>query len=286
VGALLLAAGAVAGMYLRGIAFQYQATWESTFLGPRELHSLMRVVLAPAIALTGQDIPAPPELDQMRASPGDAAPWIHLYAVTMALVVGVPRLLLAAVTALRSARLARSFPLRLDDDPAFMRLLSGARGEGVRVSVIPYSVSLPPGGSDVLLAFLSDLIGARAQVEVRSPLTYGDDPPARDGAQCRVVLFNLAQPPEEEVHGRFLEALNQGAERMLVLVDESGMRRTLGGGAAAEERIAQRTKAWRAAVADAGLPVVAIDLAQAPGDTELESARSALQVRARGGTRS
>jgi hypothetical protein len=161
------------------------------------------------------------------------------------------------------------------------------------VSVIPYSVSLPPGGSGVLLSFLGDLIGARARVDVRSPLTYGDDPPPHDGSgpSCRVVLFNLSQPPEEEVHGRFVAGLNNardsaGPDRTLVLVDESAMRRTLGGGAAAEERISQRTKAWQAALEEAGLPVVAVDLSRPLGDGELESARDALRGRSRGRSRS
>ena len=74
-----------------------------------------------------------------------------------------------------------------------------------------------------------------------------------------VVLFNLAQTPEREVHGAFLETLQGCLDpercKLLVLVDESGYRRQTG----SEERCRERREACERTVADAGLLTVPID---------------------------
>ncbi len=56
-GAAMLAAGAIAGLYLRGIALEYRAGWQSTFLDAGDVAGLLHVVLAPGAWLTGIAIP-------------------------------------------------------------------------------------------------------------------------------------------------------------------------------------------------------------------------------------
>jgi hypothetical protein len=76
-GAALLAIGVLLGAYDRGIAFEYCVTWESTFLGPRELRGVLVALLGTASVLLGQPIPSAEALALLRApSFGDAAPWI------------------------------------------------------------------------------------------------------------------------------------------------------------------------------------------------------------------
>ncbi|HSU42640.1 MAG TPA: DUF2868 domain-containing protein, partial [Casimicrobiaceae bacterium] len=95
-GAAALALGAIAGLYLRGIALEYRAGWQSTFLDAADVARLLHAVLAPGAWLTRIPIPGEAHLQGIgSASAGEnAAPWIHLYAATILLVVIVPRLVL------------------------------------------------------------------------------------------------------------------------------------------------------------------------------------------------
>ncbi len=110
-----LALGLMAGLYLRGLVMDYRAGWQSTFLEPIQVQFLLDLLLAPAAWVTGVAVPA---VAPLRLVPGavaeaSAAPWIHLYAATLALAVVLPRLALAGVAALRAARLKLHFPLPL-----------------------------------------------------------------------------------------------------------------------------------------------------------------------------
>jgi hypothetical protein len=114
--AAALALGLVSGLYLRGLVLDYRAGWQSTFLSADQVQALLGALLAPASALTGTAMPA---VAPLRVGPGgdaqaSAAPWIHLYAATLALWVVLPRALLAWRAGWRAQGQARRFPLRLD----------------------------------------------------------------------------------------------------------------------------------------------------------------------------
>ena len=100
--AAALALGALLAMYWRGLVFDYQAMWQSTFLSGSSAHSLVSFVLSPAAWLSsifgGSTFPDLQTFEQLRApaSQGEnAARWIHWYAVTVFWVVLLPRCLLA-----------------------------------------------------------------------------------------------------------------------------------------------------------------------------------------------
>ncbi len=57
-GSAVVAIGLIAGFYLRGIALEYRAGWESTFLGPSQVRSLLGLVYGPGSVLTGIGLPA------------------------------------------------------------------------------------------------------------------------------------------------------------------------------------------------------------------------------------
>jgi hypothetical protein len=120
-GALGLAAGAVLGMYVRGLFFAYHVVWSSTFINdPGVAAFLVRCLLGPAALVLGW--PPPDRADVMRllTPEGDpAAPWIHLYAVTALLVIGIPRTLLAIHTSRQLARVRHE--ARIDLDEAYYR---------------------------------------------------------------------------------------------------------------------------------------------------------------------
>ena len=64
--AAMLALGAIAGLFVRGLAFEYRAGWESTFLGAPAVHAILSFVLGPAARLTGIALPGVTELEALR----------------------------------------------------------------------------------------------------------------------------------------------------------------------------------------------------------------------------
>lgn len=289
-GALALAAGIVGGMYLRGLGFAYQATWESTFLSPSVLQRLLDMVLAPASAVLGIAVPpvAPIEAVQgpalLGAAGRSAAPWIHLWAATVAWVVGVPRALLLAAATWRAVHRRRHLALDLPAD-TLRRLLSAADPATRRAEIIAYSFRPSASALAALSAQLRDLLGAQAKVNTVT-VPYGaecDDasPPSADAqgsnslgtnsqgtnspsaapARCRLLLFSLAQTPEREVHGPWVEAFVhrlEAGQALIAAVDASAFRRRLG--AAAGARLDQRRRSWDRVLADAGLAPLQCDL--------------------------
>jgi hypothetical protein len=267
-------------MYLRGIAFEYRAQWESTFLGEGAAEALLATLLGPASRLSGIELP---DLDGLRASEGSgpAAPWIHLWAITAGLFVAAPRLALASFDALRAGALARGLPLDLDE--AYWRRLRGpGGGAGVRVLVAPYGAGLAPRAADRLRLLLHDLLGARAEIVQAEPLPYGAEADALevpDAQACLVVVFGLAQTPELEVHGRLLGDLRAhlaSGGRLLAVVDGGSYAQRLGEGAAARERLAERRRAWDRAAREAQLTLLHLDLSVGLDEGALERAEAAL----------
>lgn len=285
--AALLALGAVVGLYLRGLVFDYRVGWESTFLDAPQVHAVLAALLGPAAALLGVPFPDVATIAALRFAPGGdggvgsgaggtvAATWIHLHALTVALAVILPRLLLAAVAGLREARLARRLPLDLET-PYFRRLLAPFLGTSPCLRVLPYSHAPDDRARDGLATLARALLGEAAQVDVLAGVAYGEEDRAAavlEGAGASpaslvLALFNLAATPEVENHGRFLEALRAaGGAPLAVLVDAGPYARRLGSEAGA--RLEERGRSWRAFAAARGLRCACVDLA-APPLAELE----------------
>jgi hypothetical protein len=291
--AAALVLGLVAGMYLRGIAFEYRAQWESTFLGEEAAQSLLAILLGPASRLSGIELPALAGIGAFEGSPdgggGPAAPWIHLWAITAALFVLLPRLALAGFDAVRAQRLARALPLDLSEP--YWRRLQAPGGPGQRALVVPYGAALAPRAADRLRLLLHDVLGARAEIVQAEALAYGAEAEALEtsgDSGCLVLVFSLAQTPELEVHARLLSELRAGAAggaRMLVVVDGSSYSERLGDSAAARERLAERRRAWERAAREAGLDVLHAELSAGAPEDLLERAEAALWTAPeRGGT--
>jgi hypothetical protein len=248
VGAFALALGAIAGMYVSGIAFEYRATWESTWLEAPLVQRYVDVVLAPAARVLGTAVP---DVAPLRGpvGEGDARPWIHLWAVTLALFVLVPRATLAGIEALAATRLSRRLPVTIDAGH-LRRALHSGRGAATVVEVVYYSCAPEPAVRDRLHALLQEHAGARAVVRDGPTLEYGDDPgqiavPEPATAPGVVALvFTLAQTPEPEVHGKFIERLRErldAAGRELVVVLDIATYRQRAG---SEARVLERHATW------------------------------------------
>ncbi|MDH4062379.1 MAG: DUF2868 domain-containing protein, partial [Aquincola sp.] len=166
VASALLALAVVASMYVFGLAFDYRAGWDSTWLDAQAVQRVLGIVFAPASALAGIALPDAAELARLRfaeGSPGErAARWIHLYAITLALVVIVPRLALAALAAWRARRAAVGLALPLDE-PYFRALLRDGPQRPRPVTVLPYSYTLGPAQRTSMAHALANAIGPGAQ---------------------------------------------------------------------------------------------------------------------------
>lgn len=118
-----LSLGLVMGLYARGLQREYVSGWESTFLEAAQVQRLADTVLAPAAFFSGVAVPAvaPLRHGAGQAPRGPARDWLHLLAVTV-LLVALPRVALAASSAIRAARLARALPLPVGRGPRDLRI--------------------------------------------------------------------------------------------------------------------------------------------------------------------
>lgn len=276
--AAALVIGVLAGMYWRALGVEYRAGWESTFIGPQTLDALLRVILAPASALTGIGLPGAEQLAALRWSAGageNAGRWIHLYAATALLVVIGPRAVLAAIATACVWRLKRNLAVPGREDCHVRRLLREAHGEGASVRLIPYSFHPPARSLDTLRALLTDVFGSGTQLSADSPIPYGGEDAWLAGATFGpdtdqiILLFNSAATPEAETHGALVAGIGDALARrrsgtvLTLLLDETAHRERLAGQAGAAARLASRRAAWEKVLRHAGSTPVAVDFAQA-----------------------
>jgi hypothetical protein len=276
--AAAVAAGILAGLYLRGLAFEYRVTWQSTFLDAPTVHRILSVMLMPGSWVTGIPMPGVEALEALRSTSGpassNAAPWLHLIAATVALVVIAPRLLLGALAWIVERHRRSHVDVALAE-PYHQRVLRGFHGGPVRVKVIPYSYRVPPQALSGLQAIVRRTFGGSASLVVSSPVEYGSEDamtPATlpDGAGPAFALFNLAATPEREAHVQFVQRLEAASstQPVIVLIDESGF---VARGDVDAARLEERRAAWRAQLAGQGREPVFVNL-DAPDLPQVESA--------------
>jgi Protein of unknown function (DUF2868) len=261
----LLALLVIASMYLFGLAFDYRAGWDSTWLDAEQVQRTLAFVFTPATALSAIEVPGIEEIAKLRFAEGSAgeraARWIHLYAITLGLFVVLPRMLLAAWSAWRARRSPgqRALPL---DEPYFRALLRDGPALPRPVTVLPYSYTLSAPQVKALPQALVDAIGPGAQPLVKPMLALGaeDALPAsalEDANGDVAALFAATATPERETHGAFVQTLAKalsGRAALTVLIDESALRQRAGTASDAQLRITQRRAAWQRMLHDLSLP--------------------------------
>jgi len=255
--AALFAVGAVLSLTARGFLTQYVAGWESTFLDAAQVHAVLSVLFAPAAwvfqlqGFSAADIEALRFAALVPAAGGKR--WVLLYAATLLLLVVVPRLVLAALAHWRARRLARDFPLDLEQ-PYFRQLRAKMGGAPGVLRVLPYSFTLDEARDKGLAMVATMLLGEQARLMLRPSSAYGDEPRDALGETAlddpsislSAVLFNLAATPETENHGAFIEHLMRASPRgIAVLIDESSLLERLGAQAGGAARIQERIVLWQ-----------------------------------------
>jgi hypothetical protein len=249
-GAACMALGIVLGLYIRGLALDYQATWESTFLSANQVQVLLHTLLGPAAWLLSYPFPDVSEILNLQAPQhGPAAPWIHMWAVTALTVIVIPRSIMAWMCQ-RSLRQARETFVLPMDDPYFVHLLAPDRGQGVHVDIMPYSYHPSPVAKHFLdLGFL-DLFGNLATIQWQPAMPFGQEiptwPEVSTLTRTFVVIFNAGQTPEVEVQGEWLHTIQtqmdraRTGSRLLVLLDEEPYGQTVD-----KTRVIERRQAWQ-----------------------------------------
>ena len=99
--------GAIVGTYVRGLFFEYNAVWRSTFVTePTSVTIFLNVLLGPACLVIDGALLTPEAVQPLLLPQGAAAAaWIHRLALMGGLVVLLPRVILAGLAA-RHARAA------------------------------------------------------------------------------------------------------------------------------------------------------------------------------------
>jgi hypothetical protein len=272
--AAAVAVGLIVGLYVRGTVLRYEAGWESTFLGPAQVQSMLGVLFGTVAGWSGVQLPATAtEVEGLRwtaaGGGGDAAPWIHLIALSLVLYVVLPRLVLVGLATLALWRLDRSAPLPDDLRSHAADVLRGAgivRSTGV-ASVTPYAYEPRDAALRGLERWLQGGSLGITQVEHRTSLRYGEEDMAVPAfaigahrvADLHVLLLNLAATPEAENHGVVIAAARDAAHRarppaaVRIVVDESPYAARLAGDASLAPRLEERRRLWRSFVAGYGL---------------------------------
>jgi len=119
-GALGIAAGAIGGMYARGLLQDYRVSWASTFITREEsVDRLVHIVFGPSLfasRLLGLGIEDQISVARLLSPRGDDADgWIHLFALTVALGIALPRTWLALWQRRKISESTRGLSLVLDN---------------------------------------------------------------------------------------------------------------------------------------------------------------------------
>lgn len=280
-GTACVALGIILSMYFRGLVLDYRATWESTFLVPAQVHTVLHGLLGPAAWLLGFQFPRVEDIAQLQApGHGSAAPWIHMWALTGFAGIVLPRLIFAWISARSARKAAESFTLPLNE-PYYLQLLSTDRGRGIQIEIVPYSYQPSQAALEFLGKCLLDLIGNQATLHWREPLPYGQESfpwlTATSSPQTVALVCNLAQTPEEEVHGEVFRALQtymdetKGQHRLLLLLDQEPYRHM-----ADPTQMMERQQTWQRLADDHHLKIVVFDAKETSRDHLLRKAQAAL----------
>jgi len=288
--------GLLGGLYWRGLALDYRAGWESTFIEPTTVHALLGVLLAPALALTGLTLPDESMLGAMRLTPQNpqahapAAIWIHLHAATLMVFVVLPRAVMTVLALVRASWLSQR--IRLDHGPsAAMWHLDQARRSGrePRVQVMPYAQTPAANTALGLRQLLAQALGDEVIMKMgdTTPVGQEDAVAARAGSaqtSLRIALADMSATPEREHHGRWCSALAALGARdidtpWLLMVDEAAYRTRFG---SLPGRLSERRLAWQAFADAQGARLAMVNLDQPELPDNLSALRAALDASAGG----
>ena len=252
--AAALGAGLLTGLAFRGIGTAYTVGWTSTWLAGHEawLAALFSATygLVP-LELFGIPFPDAAAIAEMnlrinaQGSP-DAAAWLLRLMGLVAIVVILPRLLLAFFAG-RRAKAARTRFVWIDelDEPApvsTQRSVASISEGATVLTTIPADESLRRRTAALLM---------QPDARWRTVDVWKDEPEsalASVDTEAAVLLFDATATPEEEVHGHWIDAVGRRQpDAVTLLVDLSGLEAQFG---AESERLTARKALWESFAAE------------------------------------
>lgn len=252
--AAALGAGLLTGLAFRGIGTAYTVGWTSTWLAGHEawLAALFSATygLVP-LELFGIPFPDAAAIAEMnlrvnaQGSP-DAAAWLLRLMGLVAIVVILPRLLLAFFAG-RRAKAARTRFVWIEKQE-----------EPVPVSTQRSLPSLSEGATVLTTVPADEALRRRTAVVLTQPDlhwrtidVWKDEPEtalASVDTEAAVLLFDAVTTPEDEVHGKWLDAVAKRRDgNLLLLVDLSKLEEQFGSGS---ERHTARKALWESFAAE------------------------------------
>ena len=258
--ALVLAASAIAGMYVKGLAKEYNAVWESTFFqNGAQLRPFIHAVLGPAASLQGNELPDAAELDQLHWTKAkgakkedNAARWINWYALTIAIYVLIPRMLLAVFWHFRSAKMERSLPFREISPHYFDRILAASTGDSLNIVLVPYAHKAGENVTQGIRSHMEKEFERPVTVHWQEGVVFGEEETAEveiAANQLPMLLFNFASTPEKETHLALFQRLretNPDKDRPYqIVLDCEAFDRKSESFNDADERRTARLEAWK-----------------------------------------
>lgn len=285
--AALLAAGLIAGLYIRGIALRYEAGWESTFLGAQSVHALLAVLYGPGAMLSGIGLPSISGINALRwtgaSGGGGAASWIHLIALTAMLYIIVPRLIFACNSSFKLWRLSCN-PLLPAAFVGYGRAVIASATDGImreNARVVCYAYEPSSASIAGLQTLLAEALGTIITVDTRESVRYGQEDAfcaalTQAGAHStgwNVLLMTAASTPEAENHGAVISALRDSLTQnpqplsLLVVIDSGQYAARMQGDASFEQRLRQRCESWTKFIAGYGLRACVVDLSHVTRDS-------------------
>lgn len=284
--AAALALGVALALWATGLFTEYRIGWESTWLGPEQMQRLTHLLSWPAQTLLGQPAWSLEQIQQLQNWPEgaqqDGRAWLIAYSVLLALVVIVPRLLLAAWHGVAALGLSKTLHVPLDE-PYFQRLTRDLSSQSTHILVHPFSMEMNNPRQQQVLQFAQRHFGAAAHVQFGPVLEYGQGEnrfgQTLEGSRpnLQVLLFNMAATPEQETHGAAMAQFEnhvQGARAIWLYGHDFAQR--LGEGEAARQRIAERSHLWQVFVEGAGMQAqfVGLPASVAPEKTASTAAQT------------
>lgn len=249
-----LGAGLLTGLAFRGIGTAYTVGWTSTWLAGHEawLAALFSATygLVP-LELFGIPFPDAAAIAEMnlrvnaQGSP-DAAAWLLRLMGLVAIVVILPRLLLAFFAG-RRAKAARTRFVWIDeqDEPApvsTQRSVASISEGATVLTTVPADDSLRRRTAALLM---------QPDARWRTVDVWKDEPEsalATVDTETAVLLFDATATPEEEVHGHWIDAVGRRQpDAVTLLVDLSGLEAQFG---AESERLTARKALWESFAAE------------------------------------
>lgn len=247
--AIALALGIVAGMYMRGLAKEYTASWQSTFLNEKQVRVFTKTILGPGSLITRIPVPDPGP----KNVPQPAGTWIHLWAASAVLFIVIPRLILINMARIEALRGQPDY--RGEFNSWLLSCRSLAAGHTQKADVFPVHYEPEPKTRDSLRLILQHLWGAQVSADFQPSVAYNaEEAPASAGLQYVVLMFPLATTPETEIHGTLIRAMDESAparRHRLIVLDAGGFELRFRSLPEFSERLAARRSAWEKVAGDA-----------------------------------